>query len=166
MDSTWNRTFRGRISKFKGESPSSPNDIPLSIKLRVMTGCFHREHAPYAYSIINGCLANLKPEEINFRFVEHESGPGILIYVAATTAAAALAKSIIELIATIIKAHSEGIKRGDRCPPAELIVRRIQEDDQVIEEIIMRIDHRQVVDAKKIEEEINAAISKLLRKRK
>jgi len=53
-----------------------------------------------------------------------ESGPEILGYLAATTTGLSLAKSIVELVIAIIKARSEGIKRGDRpTDPLEVLVR-------------------------------------------
>ena len=60
-----------------------------------------------------------------FTFEEHESGPELLVFVAVVTAGISLAKSVIDLIVAIIKARSEGIKKGDHpASPLDLIVRR------------------------------------------
>ena len=55
MNSPWENEFRHRIETFealllaKGEGKAKA----ISIKIRVTGGCFHREHSPYAYRIID-----------------------------------------------------------------------------------------------------------------
>lgn len=163
MEPTWNSIFKKRILGFERIHSVFKNNIAVSIKLRVTGGCFHREHAPYAYSEIDKYLNALTPNQTPFRFEEHESGPEILVYLALTTAGITLAKSIIDLIAAIINAHSEGGKKGDRCPPLDLIVRRIQKNGQFMEETVVQIGLREKINSNEIERKLNAALFKLLK---
>ena len=136
MDVEWQQTFRDRMGGFKGRRASRSGDVALSIKLRVVSGCFHRQHSPRAYELLNPYLTSLSPD---VEYVEHESGPELLVYSAVATAAIALAKSVIDLITTIIKARSDGVKRDDRpADPLELIVRRVDDGKEFREEIILR----------------------------
>jgi hypothetical protein len=85
-----------------------------------------------------------------------------LVYLAVATAGITLAKSVVDLITAIIKARSEGTNRGDRCPPLELIVRRVKTDGLFIEEKVLQIGHHETIDSKQIEEKILKAASKLV----
>lgn len=126
---------------------------PVSIKVRVASGCFHREHSPEAYRLIDDYLADADLSDAHYRIEEHESGPEILVYLAVATAGLSLAKSIVELVTTIIKARSEGIKRGDRpAEPLEVIVRGHTKDGEYTEEIILRIPAGTTITAKQLQD--------------
>ena len=113
---------------------------PVSIKVRVVSGCFHREHSPAAFQNIDDYVKRADLSDLHHQIVEHESGPEILVYLALTTAGLSLAKSIIDLVTAIIKARSEGIKRGDKpADPLEVIVRGHSRDGEYTEERIMRV---------------------------
>jgi hypothetical protein len=130
---------------------SGASGLPVSIKIRVDSGCFHREHSPHAYQIIDDHLRHLDSHRENFRFVEHESGPEILAYVAAATVGVGLTKSIIDLVVTVVKARAEGIKNGDHPRhDLELIVRRFDQKGEYAEEKILRISSNEPIDAAKI----------------
>lgn len=74
-----------------------------------------------------------------------------------------MANSIVDLITTIIKARSEGIKKGDRpSDPVELIVRRVFGAHGFREEIVLRIGHQDTPDKRKIEQHLKDALRKLL----
>lgn len=164
MDPDWQRTFRHRMNAFTTRRSFRPGDVALSIKLRVVSGCFHREHSPRAYELIDSYLINSSPD---LEYVEHESGPELLVYSAVATAGITLAKSVIDLIAAIIKARSEGVKKGDRpADPIELIVRRVDDGNEIREEILLRIGHKDPVDSTVIEKQVDEAIRKLLKKTK
>lgn len=121
MDAEWQKTFRERMRRFEGRHPQRPGDVAISIKVRVSSGCFHREHSPHAYGIIDSKLTKLSPEAV-FAFEEHESGPELLVYLAVATAGITLVKSVVDLVTAIIKARSEGIKKGDKpSDPVELM---------------------------------------------
>jgi hypothetical protein len=112
MDAYWQSEFRKRMQRFGSAKPGG--FVPVSIKVRVASGCFHREHSPQAYRLIDNYLARKDLSDLHFQFEEHESGPEILVYLTLTATGLGFAKSIIEFITAIIKARSEGIKRGDR----------------------------------------------------
>lgn len=167
MDAAWQRSFRERMHRFELQRHPGQGELSLSIKVRVVSGCFHREHSPHAYALIDRHLAGLSPAEAEFSFEEHESGPEILAYIALTTAGLTLAKSAIDLVTAIIKARSEGVKKGDNpSEPVELIVRRIHDAEQFREEIVFRYGHDDPVDNAVIEKALNKAARKLTSKKK
>jgi hypothetical protein len=47
MNAEWQQEFRDRMSGFGGRNPGQHGEA-VSIKLRVVAGCFHREHSPQA----------------------------------------------------------------------------------------------------------------------
>jgi hypothetical protein len=111
MDPDWQQTFRDRMRGFGHRRPPAPGEVSLSIKIRVTSGCFHREHSPRAFELMDSYLVGSTAE---LEFQEHETGPELLVYTAMATAGLTLAKSVIDLITAIIKARSEGVKKGDR----------------------------------------------------
>ncbi len=137
------------MERFAGATPD--NFVPVSIKVRVESGCFHREHSPQAYRLIDDLVAQSHKPNFHWQIEEHESGPEILVYLAVTTAGLTFAKSAVDLITAIVKARSEGIKRGDRPSDSlELIVRGHSKDGEYFEERILRIPPDQIVTAKAI----------------
>src|SRR2546427_8354965 len=131
MDAQWQETFRGRMRRFEARRTPRPGELSVSIKVRVVSGCFHREHSPRAYALIDQAAEQLVTSEHGFAIEEHESGPELLVYLALATAGVTLAKSIIDLVTAIIKARSEGVEKGDRpSDPVELIVRRTGEGSE------------------------------------
>lgn len=156
---TWAEQFRDRMQDFGSPFPRGGHTI--SIKVRVDSGCFHREHSPHAYRIIDDHLESYGAEHI--RFEEHESGPELLVWLAIGTSAITLAKSVIELITAIIKARSEGIAKGDRpSDPIVLIVRDVGPDGQVREVQVLRLSPHDPVSSKVVEDALNTAAAKLL----
>jgi hypothetical protein len=80
----------------------------------------------------------LPDREPTCTFVEHESGPELLVFVSLTTAGISLAKSAIDLVVAILKARSDGVRKGDRPTDAvEVIVRRVTGGTPVQEEIAL-----------------------------
>jgi len=164
MSPAWKSMFRNRMIDFESQKAPRPDQTAVSIKVRVSLGCFHREHSPHAYEILDRHLLAIHPEDQMFSFREHESGPEILVYLAVTTAGITLAKSVIDLITTIIKARSEGIKKGDHpSAPIELIVRRVYKDGEVHEETVLRVAHNDVVDPTTIQKKLEACLAKLVK---
>ena len=158
MDSTWGKAFQERMAGF-AQRHNKQRGVPVSIKVRVISGCFHQQHSPRAYEIIDKALAR---DNTEFEYVPHESGPELLVYVALGTAGITLAKSVIDLITTIIKARADGIKKGDQPSyPLEVIVRRIDEVRQVKEEVVLRTDHHEPVDVNVIERCLGEALQRL-----
>ncbi|MGC2465087.1 MAG: hypothetical protein WA517_07820 [Candidatus Acidiferrum sp.] len=164
MDREWQETFRNRMRGFEARRAPQPGEATVSIKVRVASGCFHHEHSPRAYELIDRSLTKLPGSDGSFAFEEHESGPEILLYLAVTTAGLSLAKSIVDLITAIIKARSEGIKKGDHpSEPLELIVRRVHDAQEFREETVLRIGHKDTVDDAKVERQLKDALRKLLK---
>jgi hypothetical protein len=98
MDYDWPETFRRRMHEFEAGRARKPGEVPVSIKIRVVSGCFHREHSPRAYELIDRDLAKVPTADSSFAFEEHENGPEILVYLAVTTAGLSLAKSIVSQV--------------------------------------------------------------------
>jgi hypothetical protein len=154
MDTAWQSDFRERMQGFQG----LPDDhsMPVSIKIRITSGCFHRAHSPEAYRLIDDFVLENGGSIPRYQIEEHESGPEILVCLAVTTAGLTFAKSIIDLVTAIIKARSEGIKRGDgQTEPLELIVRGHSKNGEYFEEKILRVPHDQILPAKAIEEALS-----------
>jgi hypothetical protein len=162
---SWEDEFRRRLKRFEKTFPTQNGDTPISIKVRVSSGCFHREHSPNAYRLIDEYLASHSHSD--FGFEEHESGPELLVYLSFVAAGVSLTTSIINLVTTIIKARTEGIKRGDRKDaPLELIVRGFDEDGTLREETVLRIDAGHDVNEKLIEKALVDSVGKLAPKNK
>jgi len=141
----WLGTFRQRLECFEHHHPRHSGEIPISIKVRVNGGRFCRNCCPDAYRILDHELTHLRKKEPRFELEEHETGPEVIAYVALATAGVTLAKSVIDLVTTIIKTRSEGAKEGDwRHEPVTLIVRRLETDDTLTEERIMTHDEATV----------------------
>lgn len=94
----------------------------ISIKLSPPSGCCCSHCWPETWHKINQSIAPSGPVEHegdalienngdNFVLESHESGPEIIIYLALATASVTLAKSIIDLITTIIKGLSTEHKK-------------------------------------------------------
>ena len=121
--------IRKRAQQFEADQ----GETAVSVKIRPVSGCFHREHSPAAYAIIDEWLVQNGDSKLQFE--EHESGPEIVAAINSITA-------VINFVVAIIKARFEGMKKGDRPhDPIELIVRRIERGDEYIEEVILRTDH-------------------------
>lgn len=148
---------------FGSVTTAPPGSHAVSIKVRVTSGCFHREHSPDAYAAIDRHLAALPARERTFRFEEHESGPEVLLWLAVTTAGLTLAKSVVELLTAIVKARSEGAKRGDKAADqAELVIRRVTEAGAIKEEVVLRIPAGTTPSERDIHEHLTKAAQRLL----
>lgn len=135
---TWENTLRSRLDGYHGRHEH--DGTPVSIKIRSLGGCFDRGCCPAAHRIIDDALRQYGHDG-EFGYEKHESGPELLVYLALGTATITLAKSVIDLVTTIIKARSEGQKQGDRHhEPLELIVRGFDKDGKMFEERVLRID--------------------------
>jgi hypothetical protein len=160
---TWESEFRRRMNRFRASLPSEGNGVPLSIKLRVSSGCFHREHSPYAYRVVDEYLRSHPPSD--FAFEEHESGPELLVYLSLVTAAVSLTANVINFITAIIKARTEGMRHGDRPGgPIELVVRGFDGDGKLMEERILRMDSWHDVSEDVIEKALLDSTSKMILK--
>lgn len=163
MDVRWQETFRNRMRRFEAQTETRPGEAAVSIKVRVSSGCFHREHSPQAYELIDRSFKKVAAPNLVFGFEEHESGPEILAIVSLTAAGLSLAASVINFITAIIKARSEGIKKGDGpSEPLEVIVRRVHGDNEFREETVVRFGQSDALDEAKIKQQLTGALRKLL----
>ncbi|MGI5849923.1 MAG: hypothetical protein ACOX8Q_07645 [Christensenellales bacterium] len=142
----------------KASSPHK-NKEPITIKIRVASGCFHREHSPEAYRLIEESLKNIPNNERNFDFIEHESGPEIVAWIALGTAGITLAKSLIDLITAVINARAKGREMGDH-PDGKLllILRDTYRTDSSTEEFVLEIYDKEMVSSKQVKEVIEKGI--------
>jgi sialic acid synthase SpsE len=133
------------------------------MKVRVAAGCFHREHSPEAYALIDERLRSLADGSGNLEFVEHESGPELLVLLELTAAGVTLTASVIGLVAAIIGARREGISRGDQpSEPVELIIRRIDFGETFREERILRVRPDESIDPAQLEALLRAALNRVV----
>lgn len=163
MSDSWPQEFARRIQSF-GEPFTGPG-IPVSVKVRVVSGCFHREDSPHAYRLIDAALreSGLEDERDAVRWHEHESGPELLVWIPFVTAGIALSAAVINLIVSILKARSDGIKAGDRPrEPLELVVRTSRPGDGVVEEKVLRFNPDDPVHAAVVSKALNEAARKML----
>jgi len=121
--------IRKRIQQFEADNA----ETAISVKIRPVSGCFHREHSRAAYAIIDEWL--VQNRNIKLKFEEHESGPEIIAAINSITA-------VINFVVAIIQARFKGMEKGDRSDyPIELIIRRIERDNEYLEEVILRTNH-------------------------
>lgn len=162
---TWEDEFRRRMNKFETTMPIQENGTSISIKIRVSSGCFHREHSPHAYRMIDEYLHSHPSNDLVFE--EHESGPELLVWLSLVTAGVSLTANIINLVTAIIKARTEGNKYGDRpSEPLELILRGFDEDGKMKEEKILRINSWHDVSEDLIEKALLNSANKMIPKNK
>ena len=98
-------------------------------------------------------MADADLSNVQCRFEEHESGSELLVYLAVTAAGLGVVKSVVELFTAIIKARSEGIKKGDRpSDPLAFIVRGHSKNGEYFEEVVLGIPPEHVITLKQIED--------------
>lgn len=156
----WINEFDRRMSDFGDGLPGEPGEFSVSIKVRVDSGCYDRGCCPAAHEIIDRKLDELRRAgETRFRFEKHESGPEILAYVGG---AVGLAASVIGLVTVIIQARAEGRKKGDRhSDPVTLVVRRMETNNQLLEERLMTFSGHEEVTPEMIEALLSNGIKKI-----
>jgi len=144
----WLREFNDRITDFGRGTPHWA--MPISIKLRVESGCFCRSCCPEGHRLINEHLEQNPLPPLEARMIEHESGPEILTYLDYVEGVASFGAAIIGLILVIIQSRSRGIKRGDKKgDPFKLIIRRT-DGNKFHEELVMKIPSDAEVDINKL----------------
>ena len=161
MPDTWPKELHSRLRKFEAQNRIAHEGVSFSIKVRVTSGCFHREHSPFAYRAIDRAVADAASDP-SVVLVEHENGPELLVYLAVTAAGLNLTTALVNLVTAIIKARSEGVKKGDRpADPLELIVRRSHDGVNAKEEIILRIAPTDKVDRKLLQSKLLETVRRI-----
>jgi hypothetical protein len=161
MSDSWPKEFGQRIDSF-GEAFEGRAGIPVSVKVRVLGGCFHRDHSPDAYRRIDAAIHGTGLGRAT-QWHEHESGPELLVWIPLVTAGLAFSAATINLIVSILKARSEGIKAGDRPrEPLELIVRTTRRATGVVEEKVLRFDPQDPIHVAVVRKALDEAARKML----
>ena len=155
-------TLEDRLRGFAAGQPDHAGQ-PVSIKIRVESGCFHREHSPEAYEIIDGYLRDTPPRDVPFRFEEHESGPELLVYLALGAAGVNIAASVINLVTAVIRARSEGSHpRGRPDSAVELVVRGFSADGRFAEECVLRFSAHDPIIREAIASALQEGVTRVL----
>src|SRR6476469_2448339 len=103
MAGAWESEFSERMRSLEAQRPI-PGGRALSLKVRAPDGCFHREHSPHAYALIDDYLSSTHDDGSEFEFVEHESGPEVLLLMAG---AVGLAREVVGLITAILESRNK-----------------------------------------------------------
>ena len=115
--------------------------------------------------MIDEYLHSHPPDDLAFE--EHESGPELLVYLSLITAGVSLTANVINFVTAIIKARTEGIKRGDRpSETLELVIRGFDEDGKLKEEKVLKIDSWHDVSEDLIEKALLNSANKMVPKNK
>jgi hypothetical protein len=145
----------------------------VSIKLRV-PDCFCREHhAPVANRLIDDYRMCHPLDPTQCEYVEHESGPELLLHLAVVagklglaTAALTLVKSVIELVTAMVKARYEGRRKGDaQHGPLVIIVQGIDPDGAFYEKQVLEVDPHTSPSPKAIETSLTDTIQLIAEER-
>ena len=163
---SWQNQFKNRIDDFENHFKNGPG-VAISIKIRVDSGCFHRDCSPKAYSIIDDELKNFDPKKEKAVLIEHESGPEILVYLTIISGSISLTTAIINIVTAIINARKKGIELGDRPNHSiNLIIRNFDKKGNIKEEKILTIDRSSSIDKKILKDHLEKGIKKLLEDKK
>jgi hypothetical protein len=161
----WENQLQSKLDQFKLSNQNTTDAIPISIKIRVTGGCFHRKHSPNAYTIIDEYL--LKNPLDNAIFEEHETGPELLVLLAFLAAGAELTAGVINFVSEIIKARKIGIKRGDTPKEhIELIIRGFDVSGKFKEELVLKIDSENPISAELIKSALKKSAKLFLKDQK
>ncbi len=148
------------LHRLKTNRPERLGDLPVWMKIRIDPTS--EEHA-----LIHRYREKLAPADADFEFETHESGPEILVYLAVTAAGVSLAKSVIDLITTIIKARSETWRKRDLpFKPLELIIRHVDEGRGRSDEIILRLGQQEAHDETVIEQRLMESLREIVKNKK
>lgn len=152
---SWDNELRHRLRDYENRSRTNPKDnaLSISIKVRVDSGCFHREHSPQAYDTIDKFLQADSSD--SYGFIEHENGPELITQIEFISSIIIISASVIDFVNTIIKARTEGIKKGDRPnDDIELITRGFNKKGKLKEEKILRIKTGDNISKKNLDKQL------------
>ena len=131
----------------------------VTIKIRVSTGCFHRQHSPIAYKIIDSYMKEHPSHD--YTMIEHESGPEIITWIHLGAATLTFASSVFIFVATIINARAKGRHQGDTKDGClTLIIRDTIKTDTSTEEVVLNISDMKCVTPTQIQTSIESILNK------
>ncbi|HKJ33291.1 MAG TPA: hypothetical protein VKA34_15755 [Balneolales bacterium] len=152
---TWENELSSRLENFRQERGLDDETLIVSVKVRVTSGCFHREHSPQAYSIID----EIDYPKTENKIIEHENGPEVIAYIALATASISFLQSTISLITEILKARQQGVSQGDNPNDSlKVIVRGFDKKGRLREEEIVEVHSSDPLDKKTIERTLNKTL--------
>ena len=115
----WQEEIRRRLERFCDEDGGQ--GLAVSVKVRVASNCFCYGHSPHFERMMDRHRDREGP--MHWEYVEHESGPEWLLYLALTAAGLGIAekclgviKTVIELVAVSVKSHAEERRKGINGP--------------------------------------------------
>ena len=156
----WRNEFKYRLDNFEKEFGDGKG-TSISIKLRIDSGCFHREHAPYSYQLIDKAISEYRLSSEKAVLIEHESGPEILVYI---SSALIFGASIIDLVAAIINSRNKGREKGDRTGSRiNIIVRKFDKEENIREENVLEIGNHDKIDKPMLKELLEKSLLNLFK---
>jgi hypothetical protein len=152
---TWEKDFIERFDALERICRRPDGAAAASLKFRGSGGCFHREHSPHAFAIMD----KKKLEKDGIVLEDHESGPEYLIWIPVIVLGIGLADKIIGLVTTLLKARQEGAMKGDKRPAnLDFIIRAELPSSGYREKLIITIEADKPFDEAKARTEIDALI--------
>lgn len=167
----WQQEIKRRLEAF--HAGRDDRGFAISIKVRVTSGCFCRGCCPAACRMIKEYRDSHREKREHWEYVEHESGPELLLYLGLAVAGLGIAekslgiiKSAIDLVALIVKARAEGHKKGDKRPePLVIVVRGFDERGVFFEKPVIEVDTNQPATSEVIEDSLGAVIQQIAEER-
>ena len=151
-----------RVNYFGGKILQRVESPIVSIKF---DGSFHPPHSPEAHKMVDEYIKSHPLEDDKVEFIDHESGPELLVYLVLGTAAISLSKSILDLIVAILKSRQEGIKHGDRNQTIfEIRVRGFDKGGNIQTEKKLEFRSSDALDRDIVRESLQSVINKFLPK--
>jgi hypothetical protein len=159
----WQEEIRRRLERFHHDEDGQ--GMAISIKVRVASNCFCYGHHRHFEREMD--RHRDMESRIHWEYVEHESGPEWLLYLALTAAglgvvekSLGLIKSVVDLVALSVKSHAEERRRRNQRPePLSIVVRGFDPVNVVFfEKPVIEIDW----DSPPAEQEITDSLSEVI----
>jgi hypothetical protein len=149
------------LDQLKQHRPHRAGEVPVWIKVRIDLST-DGEHA-----IVDRYRASIGSAGNDFGFEKHESGPEIIVFLSVGVAGITLAKEVIGLITTIIKARSETRRKGEMpADPIKIIVRRVDDEGGITEEIILRLGQTEIGRKEVVEQRLMDTLREVAKRKK
>ena len=133
--------------------------VPFSLKFKSNT-CFCKEHCAIDfYDCIDLEIDKIDLSHDRVTFLEHETGPEILVYLAVTASSITLSASILNLITAFINR----IKRNHKGASFEFIVRTFKKG-KINEEKIIKIDKNTAFKKTELKNILEKTLNKMMKK--
>jgi hypothetical protein len=159
MDNNDRGGVRFYPDEFGMKSPPA-NCLAVLFRINAAEGCFDRRHSPAAFKAIDAYISRLRPPH-GFSFEERECGIEIIAFATLRPDGITLGAGIVNLLATVIRARSHGIRKGDDpSAPLVLTMHFIDNNTEMVEERVLRVSHTDNVAPAKVRDAILYAFTK------